>query len=78
MWSSLMESDHLAARQLIDLPTDVHLHPPLQRRRRSSTAWPARLDPIVVFAFVGPRPVVRASALTTVFEMAAASSPVPH
>src|SRR5664279_662191 len=33
------------------------------------------LGPSVVFAFVGPRPVVRASARTTVFEIWAASSP---
>src|SRR4051794_22602665 len=32
-------------------------------------------SPIVVFALVGPRPVVRASMVTTAFEMAAASSP---
>src|ERR687887_592025 len=32
-------------------------------------------SPSVVFALVGPRPVVRASSLTTVFEIAAASSP---
>jgi hypothetical protein len=33
------------------------------------------LSPSAVFAFVGPRPVVRASALTTVREIFAASSP---
>ena len=54
-------------------PASVRFCSPRVRLSWSTTKIP--LSPSVVFAFVGPRPVVRASALTTVLEILAASAP---
>ena len=57
-------------------PASASVCSPRVRLSWSTTKTP--LSPSVVFAFVGPRPVVRASALTTVVEILAASSPSCH
>src|SRR4051812_40554653 len=57
-------------------PASARVCSPCVRLSWSTTKTP--FSPSVVFAFVGPRPVVRASALTTVVEILAASSPSGH